>query len=250
MSRTISTKHPLLGGLAVVALIGTACGGESTQEAALERLIESESGEDIDLDFDGDGGFSVQTEDGEFSMNIDEDGNVQFQSDEGSGEFSSDGDGGGELTFEGEDGSASVDVDEDGSFVVTDEDGNVISGASSDDGTFTVEGEDGSASFSSGAGIPEEWPTDVPRPDGLSDITNTYFNEAGAISVVVNGIASADTFAAYAAALQSAGFSEDTEPFESETFSSASYARGEEVVTMTSTPTTGGVQISIIYTSS
>ena len=250
MQRSISTKRPLFGTLAVVALVGTACGGQSTQEAALERLIESESGEDIDLDFDGDGGFAVQTEDGEFSMNIDADGNVQFESDEGSGEFASDGEGGGELTFEGEDGSASVDVGEDGSFVVTDEDGNVISGASSDDGTFTVEGEDGSAQFSSGSGLPEQWPADVPQPEGLSDITNTYFDESGTITVVVSGIGGADSFAAYAAALEQAGFGEDGARFESETLSSVNYARGGESVSLTSSDIGGNAQINIVYTSS
>ncbi len=72
--------------LATVVLTG--CSGESIAEKAIENQIESESGEDVDIDLDG-GDFSIQTEDGEFSIQSDgdqaiiqtEDGEVVFQSD-------------------------------------------------------------------------------------------------------------------------------------------------------------------------
>ncbi|BAN04475.1 hypothetical protein [Ilumatobacter coccineus] len=217
---------------AIIALTATACGdSSSSQEAALERLIENESGQEIDLDLDGDGGFSLQSEDGGFSINVDDDGNVVFDSDEGSGTFDIDGDTGGTLEFEGDDGSGSVQVGEDGSFVVTDEDGEVVTGQADGDGGFTVTGEDGEtmvtdidedsgsvvissddgSTFESGPGIPDQWPSDIPQPVGLSDATGTFMGDATSMNVVVAGTPEGDPIAYlddYVAQLVAAGFSE------------------------------------------
>jgi len=67
-------------GLAGFALTFTAC--ESAGEAGLEKLIESESGGDVSLDLNADGGISMQTEDG--GMSIDENGNLVVTDADGS----------------------------------------------------------------------------------------------------------------------------------------------------------------------
>lgn len=70
-----------VGGLIFAAtglLTLSACGAAT--ETGLERLIESQAGGDVDLDFDG--GFSVQTEEG--GISIDEDGNFVVTDADGS----------------------------------------------------------------------------------------------------------------------------------------------------------------------
>lgn len=199
-----------------LALLLAACGGDSSNEDALERLIESETGEDIDLDLDGDGGFSLESDDGNFSINIDDEGNVQFESDEGSGVFDADGDGGGSLTFDdgdGESGSIDFDTGDDGSFTITGEDGEVLTGDIGDDdgdGSFSVTGEDGNV-FESGPGFPDRWPDEVPRPEGLSDMTGTLIADAETFSATVAGTPDGDPndyLERYVAALVAAGFDE------------------------------------------
>lgn len=201
-----------------ITLVTAACGGgESAQEAALERLIESESGQDIDLDLDGDGGFSVQTEDGEFSIDLHEDGGFTFDSDQGSGSFSVGGDGGGDFSFEGqdgqdgEDGSIQIDSEENGGFTVSDDNGETVVGEVGDDGGFTITGEDGESTFESGVGIPEQWPNDIPRPEGLTDVNGTFVAEGGQTNIVASGTPSGDgetALADFVAALVDAGFTE------------------------------------------
>ena len=76
----------------------------------------------------------------------------------------------------------SLDADEDGTFTATDADGDVTSGEVSSDGDsidFTVEGEDGDAVFSSGEGIPDEWPSDVPEPEGLDEVDRDLHRRIG-----------------------------------------------------------------------
>ena len=57
--------------IAIGAIVLSSCG--KAAELGTEQLIESQSGGDVDLDLNDDGGFSVETEDG--SMTVDEDGN-------------------------------------------------------------------------------------------------------------------------------------------------------------------------------
>ena len=75
MGRTLNTLV-----VAGCALAFAACGDAA--ENGIEQLIESQGGGDVDLDLDGDGGFSVQTEEG--GMTIDEDGNFVITDADGS----------------------------------------------------------------------------------------------------------------------------------------------------------------------
>lgn len=254
---------------AIIALTATACGdSSSSQEAALEQLIESESGQEIDLDLDGDGGFTLQTDEGGFSIEVDDEGNVVFDSDEGSGTFDVDGDTGGTFEFDGEDGSGSVQVDEDGSFVVTDESGEVVTGQSDGDGGFTVTGEDGDtmvtdidgdsgsvvissddgSTFESGPGIPDQWPSDIPQPVGLTDATGTFMGDATSMNVVVAGTPEGDPVAYledYVAQLAAAGFSE-TSTFSSD--GTVSYTHERDGVMVSSSYSDLGVTGQIVVT--
>ena len=162
-------KHTLIIlGAAGFALAFSACGDAA--ESGIEQLVESQGGGDVDLDVDGDGGFSMQTEEG--GMTIDEDGN----------------------------------------FIITDADGSVVTGnADAESGGLTVESEGGS--FSSGATteLPEEWPGDVPEPDGLEIASATVIGSDTEQSITVSGSVDGDGFVdSYAGALESAGFNEDS----------------------------------------
>jgi len=103
MGRNGLRRTPLILGATGFALALTACGGAT--ESGIEQLIESQGGGDVDLDLDGDGGFSVQTEEG--GMTIDEDGNFVITDADGSvvtGEVDTESGG---VNIESEDGSFS-----------------------------------------------------------------------------------------------------------------------------------------------
>lgn len=225
-NRTLRARH-LVVAVGALTVVATAC--DSGRDAAIEELIERQSGEEVDIDF-GEDGFSFQTEDSEFSIDIGEDGSFTFDSDEGSGTFSADGDGSGEFTFDGVDGSGEVqfDTNDDGSFTVTDENGDVVVGDVEDDGTFTVTGaegettviddsgasvtdENGETAFESGTAIPDQWPSDVPEPRGLSDVTGSYVAQGDDAIISALGTIPGDGsgyLEDYSAELQDAGFTE------------------------------------------
>lgn len=75
--RSTTRRVPVV--LAVTAaLTVTACSGEDVAEGFLERAIEAESGEDIDIDIDGDT-VRIESADGEVQMTTDDDGNVSVE---------------------------------------------------------------------------------------------------------------------------------------------------------------------------
>jgi hypothetical protein len=118
--------------------------------------------------------------------------------------------GGDGFSIETEDGRMTVDAD--GNFVVSDADGNVVTGeADPETGEVVVESEDGSFSTGSTTELPEEWPSDVPEPNGLSIANATVIGSDTERTISVGGSASGAEFVeSYASALQSAGFTEDS----------------------------------------
>ena len=172
----------------------SACGAiaEKVTEEGAERIIESESGGDVEIDFDSDdGSFSVQTEDGSFA------------------------------------------VDDDGSFVVTGEDGEVLSGSASDDGLIvldesgdpvlnvsgdgdegeiSIQGENGEDVYKVVTDVPDEWPSDVPRPEALTVDAGSYASADGETLMTLIGAPnngdSVTYTENYGAALVAAGLTE------------------------------------------
>jgi len=248
MNRHNSIKIALAAG--ALAVTSTGCGRlieratEEVVEEAVEQAVESEGGEDVEIDF-SDGEIRVESSEGDVTFSADEDG-VQIDGTDADGnDFSVDADEGG-LEVESED--ASLDVDEDGTFVATDgdgevitgdvdedggftvenSDGEVITGDVDDDGGFTVENGDGEEVFATSDDIPDEWPDDVPQPEGLTDVVGTYFAEDDAESIIISGTTSGDVrdvFDRYAAAVEAAGFDETSVFTQDDDAATATYER-------------------------
>ncbi len=237
-------------GIVVTTASGCAAITDRTSDEAVEevveRAVENDSGEDVAIDFDDDG-ISIESDDGDLTLTADEDG-VQIEgSDADGGDFSLDADADG-IELESDDGTGSLDIDQDGGFTVTGEDGEVFSGdvdTEGDDVGFTVEGEDGDAVFSSAEGIPEQWPTDIPRPEGLSDVTGTFFSEGDDLTIIATGTTTgdlADVFDAYTDALVGAGFEEESR-FSQDGTAGGSYVRGDTTVSVTVQDVDGAIEM-------
>ena len=130
-----------IAGLAASAALVAGCGGDKLTEFGIEQAIERQSGEDVDLDFSGDG-FSVSTDEGDFSIDFDEDGNFSFDSEDGSatGNFDVDG---GSITFDSDEGSGVISLDENGG--------------------VSFDGDQGSGAVNLGE-VPDTWPEVVGLP--------------------------------------------------------------------------------------
>lgn len=219
------------------AILTVGCGDvveratEEAVERAVEEAAESDSGGNVDVEFNEDG-ISVESDEGDFTLSVDDDG-VEFEG----------------TDAEGND--FSLDADEDGTFTATDADGEITSGEISSDGDsidFTVEGEDGDAVFSSGEGIPDEWPGDIPEPEGLDEIAGTYIADSGEESLLVTGVtgdSAQDAFDAYVDRLTDAGFEEQSAMNQGSEFYSASFTRGDTTVSVTTQSDGGSTTIVI-----
>jgi hypothetical protein len=171
MSTRPSRRAALALGLAVIGL--TACGDSGT-ETGIEELIESQGGGDVDVDLQGEGGFSVQTEEG------------------------------------------GVSIDEEGNMVITDADGSTVTGnIDGESGEMNVESEDGSFRVDVSGEVPEEWPDEVPQPDGIEELSSTVQQTADELAITLTGQASSSFVDDYGSTLEDAGF-EQTSNFESQ----------------------------------
>ena len=198
--RTIRVSRGLLV-LVAGATVLTACGDSS--ETGVEKLIEEQSGGDVDINTD-DGGIAIQTEDG------------------------------------------SMTVDEDGNFVVTDENGETITGnADSGDGSMTVEGEDGSFSGGATTELPDEWPSDVPAPDGLTIASAFVVSDTGSDAISVSGTVDGEDFLDdYGSQLEDAGF-ESTSEFKAEGTANRVYSSDTWTVGISYVEDESGNQVTI-----
>jgi hypothetical protein len=232
MIRTNSIHFAIAVG--AIAVASTGCGRliERATEEAVEQALESEGGEDVEIDF-SDGEIRVESDEGDVTFSADENG-VQIDGTDADGnDFSVNADENG-LEVESEDGT-SLDIDDDGTFVATDENGEVITGEADGDGGFTVEDSDGDAVFSSSDEIPEQWPTDVPEPEGLSDVTGTYFSEGDDQSIIITGTTSGDLrdiFESYTGELEDAGFDEESTFTQGDDAASSTYVRGDQRISV------------------
>lgn len=120
--------------------------------------------------------------------------------------------GDGEFSVESEDGN--VRIGEDGEFSVTDDQGNEVTGDLGADGDgFSVESDDGRVSVESTDELPDDWPAEVPTPDGLAIDTVTVADNSDALNLTVTGTVDGDTTAwieGYGEQLQDAGFAQNT----------------------------------------
>ncbi len=187
------TNSVKISAAVAACLAFSACGAiaEKITEEGAERIIEAESGEDIELDFDsGDGSFSIETEEGGFSL--DEDGNFVVTDQDGS-------------VFTG---SASDDQ-----LVVLDEDGNPVLNVNGDGsgGEILVQGNDGESVYRVVTEIPAEWPSQVPLPEGLDVEGGSYVAAEGETLITVIGTppgSAVDYVDSWLASVASSGFTE------------------------------------------
>lgn len=160
---TTSIRKMLLLAATPIAVLGlTSCGkiAETVLEEGIEQAIEQDSGEEIELDFDaGDGEFSIRGENGEeLSINVDgDDGEIDITATDG----------------EGEDLNINVEQGEEG-VVITGNDGGDADVTLTQDGEgVSITGTDGDGEaldINTGAEIPDDWPKELPIPEG--QVTN------------------------------------------------------------------------------
>lgn len=208
-------------------------GDDSGDTAGLEELLDELGVDDGSLDLDDLGDIDLGAlEDldldnlgdlGALGELFDADGLEELIEESTDGEvdveFGDDG-----ISVETEDGSFSI--DEDGDFTVTDEDGQTTTGdVDIGGGDLSIEGDDGDVQFNTGSEFPEDWPDEVPRPEGIEVATSMSLSESGGTSIVVTGTVDGDVAewaAAFGGELEDAGFSEESS-FEAAGAVTASY---------------------------
>jgi hypothetical protein len=233
--RSIATA----GAVVSLAVTASGCGRlieKATEEAVekvVEEAVEADTGGEVDVEINDDG-ITVESEEGEFNLSVDENGIAVDGTDADGNDFSLDGDENG-VEVDNDNGT-SLDIDSDGTFTATDEDGNVTTGEATEDGGFTVEGEDGESVFQSGPGIPDQWPSDVPMPSGLTDPQGTYIADGDEVNIVVTGQTDGDlddVFDRYVSELESAGYTEESTFKQAGQAASGSFIKDGRTVSVT-----------------
>jgi len=136
-------------------------------------------------------------------------------------------------------------IDEDGNFVITDADGSVVTGnVGGDEGSFTAESDDGSFRVDASGEIPEEWPSDVPRPEGIEGASATVTQSATELAITVTGQTGESFVDEYGSALEDAGY-ERTSNFESDANVTRVFENGTWTVSVNSFPDGDATQIAV-----
>ncbi len=135
----------VIASVAGFVVLVSGCGKiiEAGTERVTEKVIESQTGGDVDINTD-DGSFTITGEDGEkIELNTDEDG----------------------ATLE-----------------ITDAEGKTIEyNANEDDGSVVITGEDGEL-FTSGSELVDDWPSEFPIPGGLTIVQSGRFVEGDRVA--------------------------------------------------------------------
>ena len=201
------------------------------------KAVEADTGGDVDVEFNEDG-ISVESDEGDFSLSVDENGVEIDGTDADGNDFSLDADEDG-INAESEDGT--LDVDSDGTFTATDADGDVTTGQVSSDGDsvdFTVEGEDGDAVFTSGEGIPTEWPEHrAPSPRGSTTSSGPTSPRPATRTSIVTGTTGCQRARTPSTTTSTASptpaSTEDTKINQGTEFYSATFTKGDTTVNVT-----------------
>ena len=176
-----ATRHTAVRGASLVAaaaLVFAGCSSEDIAERAAEQAIERQleaegEGGDVDVDFDGDGGIQIETPEGAINIDAD-DGNISIQG-------------------EGSDGDVEMNFDEDaGQTVISTPEGEMVIGSGD---------------------LPEDFPGDVPVPDGLAIASATSMSSPDGKVFILNGSVDdefGDATDSYASALVAAGFEQQS----------------------------------------
>lgn len=205
--------------LTALAFVTAGCGqiAERATEEAVERALESDTGEEVDIDV-SDGEISIESDEGNLTINADGDGVEIDGTDAEGNDFT--------LT-----------ADEDGLEATSDERGSLEVDT---DANFTATDEHGASVFDTGEGIPEDWPSDVPRPDGLDEVHGIHAVDDGQERFVVTGSADGsalEVFDDYAGRLADAGYEETSSADQGVQFRTAAFAKGETTVAVTTQST-------------
>jgi hypothetical protein len=169
---------------------------------------------------------------------------------QGGGDVDLDLDADGGFSVQTEEGGMSI--DEDGNFVITDADGSVVTGnADTESGEFTAESEDGSFRIDASGEIPEEWPSDVPSPEGIEGASSTVTQSTTELAITVTGQAGESFVDDYGSTLEDSGF-ERTSSFESDANISRVFENETWTVSVSSFPDgdTSQVAVSLFPSSS
>ena len=208
---TSSAIRRPLTALAVTGIVVAFTACGNATESGIEQLIESQGEGDVELDLDGG--------DGGFSVQTDEGG---------------------------------MSIDEDGNFVITDADGSVVTGnVDSESGGFSAEAEDGSFRIDASGEIPEEWPSDVPSPEGIEGASSTVTQSSTELAITGTGQADETFVDDYGSTLEDDGF-EQTSSFESDVNITRVFENETWTVSVNSFPDgdTSQVAVSLFPTSS
>lgn len=116
-----------------------------------------------------------------------------------------------QLEADGQNGDVDIDID-DGNVTIQGEDGEIQFDVDEENGLTVVSTPDGQTIVGSGE-LPDDFPADVPVPDGLTVLSGTMMDSPDGQVFIVNGSVGGDFSSAtesYAAALEAAGFEQQS----------------------------------------